>query len=138
LACERRFTTYEKVEVRVPLLIKRDGRRETYNREKLSKGIVTACQKRPVSAAEIEAFIDQLERHLQDSGFNEVHTTELGERVAEFLRQVDPVAYVRFASVYRQFATLEDFNRVIKELDFDKQTPPRPTAPLTKAEQFKQ
>jgi transcriptional repressor NrdR len=123
--------------VRVPLLIKRDGRREAYNREKLTKGITIACQKRPVSPAEIEAFIDQLERQLQDSGFNEVHTTDLGERVAGFLKQLDPVAYVRFASVYRQFATLEDFNSEIKKLDYSDR-PHNQMEPLAKAEQVKQ
>jgi transcriptional repressor NrdR len=118
MSCGRRFTTYEKIEEQAPMLIKRDGRREAYSREKLSKGIFVATQKRPVPVADIEAFIESLERHLQETGLNEIHTTEIGERVADFLKRVDPVAYVRFASVYRQFTSLDDFDREIRGLDF--------------------
>jgi transcriptional repressor NrdR len=118
LICEKRFTTYEKIEDHIPMLIKRDGRREPYSREKLTKGIVIATQKRPVPVADIEAFIDRMERQLQESSYHEVHTTEIGSQVEAFLKNIDPVAYVRFASVYRQFKTLEDFNREIQEFGF--------------------
>jgi transcriptional repressor NrdR len=118
LYCEKRFTTYEKTEEHIPMLIKKDGRREPYSRDKLSKGIMMAIQKRPVPMCEIESFLDTIERQLQECGLNEVNTTELGEKVVEFLRKTDPVAYVRFASVYRQFKSLEDFDREIRELDF--------------------
>jgi transcriptional repressor NrdR len=120
LICDRRFTTYEKIEEHIPMLIKKDGRREAYDRAKLTKSIMMAVQKRPVPVAEIEHFIDQLERQLQETGYNEVRTTELGEKVSDFLRTTDDVAYVRFTSVYRQFKNLEDFDREIRQLDFDK------------------
>ncbi|MDR1608647.1 MAG: transcriptional regulator NrdR, partial [Deltaproteobacteria bacterium] len=117
LICGRRFTTYEKVEEQVPMLVKKDGRRELYNRAKLRQGIINACQKRPVSMGEIDAFVDQLERHFQEANFKEIPTTEIGERVVEFLRLTDPVAYVRFASVYREFTSLEDFDKELKQLN---------------------
>jgi transcriptional repressor NrdR len=116
LICARRFTTYEKVEEQIPMLVKKDGRREAYNREKIRRGIINATQKRPVSIEEIDSFVDQVERQFQDGGYKEIHTSEIGERVVEFLRQTDPVAYVRFASVYRQFKSLEDFDRELREL----------------------
>jgi transcriptional repressor NrdR len=118
LVCEKRFTTYEKVEDHIPMLIKKDGRREPYSRDKLSRGIITATQKRRVPVAEIEGFIDRLERQLQESSYHEVHTRDIGSQVEAFLKSIDPVAYVRFASVYRQFKTLEDFNREIQEFGF--------------------
>ncbi|MDR2140559.1 MAG: transcriptional regulator NrdR [Deltaproteobacteria bacterium] len=116
LICGRRFTTYEKVEEQIPLLVKKDGRREAYNREKLRRGMIMATQKRPVAVDEIDAFIDQLERQFQEGNYKEIPTSEIGEKVVEFLRQTDPVAYVRFASVYRQFKSLEDFDRELREL----------------------
>ncbi|MDR1577171.1 MAG: transcriptional regulator NrdR [Deltaproteobacteria bacterium] len=126
LICGRRFTTFEKVEEQIPMLVKKDGRREIYNREKLRKSLVVACQKRSVSVVEIDAFIDQFERQFQEGNYREIHTSEVGERVVEFLRLTDPVAYVRFASVYRQFKSLEDFNRELKELNVtvDQNGPP--------------
>ncbi|MDR2455423.1 MAG: transcriptional regulator NrdR [Deltaproteobacteria bacterium] len=119
LVCERRFTTYEKVEDHIPMLIKRDGRREPYSREKLNRGIMTATQKRPVPIADIQAFIDRLERRLQESSYHEVHTTQIGEEVENFLKVADPVAYVRFASVYRQFKTLQDFERQLQGFNYE-------------------
>ncbi|MDR1871092.1 MAG: transcriptional regulator NrdR [Deltaproteobacteria bacterium] len=116
LICGRRFTTYEKIEEQIPMLVKKDGRREAYNRDKLRRGIIMATQKRPVSIGEIDGFIEQIERQFQDGNYKEVNTSEIGERVVEFLRQTDPVAYVRFASVYRQFKSLEDFDRELREL----------------------
>ncbi|MDR1486390.1 MAG: transcriptional regulator NrdR [Deltaproteobacteria bacterium] len=115
--CGKRFTTYEKTEEHMPMLVKKDGRREMYSRSKISKGLRMAFQKREVSMGVIESFLDSMERELQDSGENEVATSEIGERVIEFLRKTDAVAYVRFASVYREFKSLEDFDREIKELD---------------------
>jgi transcriptional repressor NrdR len=123
LLCSRRFTTYEKVEDHIPMLIKRDGRREPYNREKLTRGIRTATQKRPVPVAEIEAFIDQLERQLQEGSYHEVHTHQIGERVEDFLKVIDPVAYVRFASVYRQFSSLQDFERQLQGFNYQPGAP---------------
>jgi transcriptional repressor NrdR len=115
LFCNHRFTTYEKVEEQTPMLIKNDGRREMYSREKLKRGILMAAQKRPIAISTIDAFIDDLERKLQESNYKEIPTNEIGERVVDFLRKLDPVAYIRFASVYRNY-TLEDFEREVKGL----------------------
>jgi len=116
IKCGRRFTTYEKVEEQIPLLIKKDGRREAFNREKIRVGILKATQKRPVSVELVDAFIEKLERQFQEANLKEIPAREVGERVIEFLKEADPVAYVRFASVYRQFTTLGDFDRELKEL----------------------
>ncbi|MGL4208858.1 MAG: transcriptional regulator NrdR [Candidatus Adiutrix sp.] len=116
LKCERRFTTYEKVEEITPLLVKKDGRREAFNRDKVRAGILKATQKRPVSVELIDNFIDQLERQFQDANLKEIPAWEVGEKIISFLKEADPVAYVRFASVYRQFTTLDDFNRELKQL----------------------
>jgi transcriptional repressor NrdR len=116
LKCGRRFTTYEKVEEQIPLLIKKDGRREAFNREKIRAGILKATEKRPVSVELVDAFIERLERQFQEANLKEIPAREVGERVIEFLKESDPVAYVRFASVYRQFTNLGDFDRELKEL----------------------
>jgi transcriptional repressor NrdR len=116
IKCGRRFTTYEKVEEQIPLLIKKDGRREAFNREKIRAGILKATEKRPVSVELVDAFIEKLERQFQEANLKEIPAREVGERVIEFLKESDPVAYVRFASVYRQFTNLGDFDRELKEL----------------------
>jgi transcriptional repressor NrdR len=116
IKCERRFTTYEKVEEQIPLLIKKDGRREAFNREKIRAGILKATEKRPVSVELVDAFIEKLERQFQEANLKEIPAREVGERVIDFLKESDPVAYVRFASVYRQFTSLGDFDRELKEL----------------------
>lgn len=114
LACSRRFTTYEKLEEVLPMVIKKDGRREPFNREKIISGIRKACQKRPVSVPKIEEFVDQLELYFQELGKKEVDSKEIGERVITNLKEWDEVAYVRFASVYRQF---RDINEFMNELE---------------------
>ena len=114
LACSRRFTTYEKLEEVLPMVIKKDGRREPFNREKIISGIRKACQKRPVSVPRIEEFVDQLELYFQELGKKEVDSKEIGERVITNLKEWDEVAYVRFASVYRQF---RDINEFMNELE---------------------
>ena len=116
LKCGRRFTTYEKVEEQIPLLIKKDGRREAFNRDKVRAGILKATEKRPVSVELVDGFIEKLERQFQEANLKEIPARDVGERVIEFLKEADPVAYVRFASVYRQFTTLGDFDRELKEL----------------------
>jgi transcriptional repressor NrdR len=132
LICNKRFTTYEKVEVHIPMLIKRDGRREPYSREKLARSIFVATQKRPVPVNVIDNFLDYHEHQLQESGYQEVKTTEIGEKVSDFLRITDEVAYVRFASVYKEFKSLEDFQQEIRQLDENKvgkapaAAPPKP------------
>jgi transcriptional repressor NrdR len=116
LKCRRRFTTYEQVEETIPLIIKKDGRREPYQRAKLSEGIKKACEKRPVSIDVIEQFLDELEREMLESGQREIPSTWIGERVMNQLRDWDEVAYVRFASVYRHFTDATDFMAEIRHL----------------------
>jgi transcriptional repressor NrdR len=118
-ACSNRFTTYEKVEEQTPILIKRDGRREIYNRDKLKRGIIMATQKRPVATATIDTFIEETERRLQDSNYKEVSTSEIGERVMDFLKSTDLVAYIRFASVYKNFNLVDDFESAAREAKED-------------------
>ncbi|HJR52725.1 MAG TPA: transcriptional regulator NrdR [Gemmatimonadota bacterium] len=108
-ACGKRFTTYEAVELFPRQVVKRDGRREPYDRQKLLLGIVTACTKRPVNIDTIEAAVDRIEQRLEESGRVEVESRWLGEQVMNELQEVDEVAYVRFASVYRQFKDVTEF-----------------------------
>jgi transcriptional repressor NrdR len=107
--CGRRYTTYERVEQTLPLIIKKDGRRQPYARDKLLAGLRRACVKRPVSAEALERLLHQVERWLVDSGESEVRSEQLGEHVLHELRGLDPVAYVRFASVYRDFQDVGEF-----------------------------
>lgn len=116
LKCGRRFTTYEQVEETLPLIIKKDGRREPYQRPKVAEGIKKACEKRPVSIDTIESFLDDLEREMLESGQREIPSSWIGERVMAKLREWDEVAYVRFASVYRHFTDATDFMREIRSL----------------------
>jgi transcriptional repressor NrdR len=109
VSCERRFTTYERVEETLPLVIKKDGRREVFDRQKIIAGMQRACEKRPVSIATIEKVVDQLEVSLQESGEKEVRASRVGEAVMAALQSIDEVAYVRFASVYRQFRDINEF-----------------------------
>ena len=107
--CERRFTTYERVEETLPLVIKKDGRREAFDRQKIISGIQRACEKRPVSIATIEKVVDQMEISLQECGEKEIDASRIGESIMEALQALDEVAYVRFASVYRQFRDINEF-----------------------------
>lgn len=112
--CGKRFTTYEKVEETIIMIIKKDGRREAFDRNKIMSGIVKACEKRPVAVAEMERIVNEIERGLNNMMEKEVESTFVGELVMEQLKQLDEVAYVRFASVYRQFT---DVNTFIKEIE---------------------
>jgi len=114
--CSRRFTTYEKVETTIPMVVKKDGRREQFDREKLKSGILKACQKRSISVDEIERFVDDLERKIQEQGEREISSEELGERIMDYLHDLDDVAYVRFASVYRSFKDLKEFMAELQDL----------------------
>jgi len=107
--CERRFTTYERVEDILPTVVKKDGRREPFDRRKLVRGLRIACNKRPVATEQIDAIVDAIEREAQESERREVSSAELGERVMNHLRGLDEVAYVRFASVYRSFRDIDQF-----------------------------
>ena len=116
LKCKIRFTTYEYVE-RIPLMVvKKDGRREAFDREKLMKGIMVACEKRPVSVKRIEKLVDEIERSLEKSHDREVASKEIGELVMRSLHSLDEIAYVRFASVYRQFRDLGQFMKELKKV----------------------
>ncbi|OEU61574.1 MAG: transcriptional regulator NrdR [Desulfuromonadales bacterium C00003094] len=116
LQCERRFTTYERVEEILPLVVKKDGRRQPFNRLKVIAGMQRACEKRPVSIATIEQIVDQLERQLQESGDREVDSSHIGKAVMDALHELDEVAYVRFASVYRQFKDINEFMAELKDI----------------------
>jgi transcriptional repressor NrdR len=115
-ACSRRFTTYERVEDVLPTVVKKDGRREPFDRQKLVRGLRTACSKRPVSIERIEAVADAIEREVQEAERREVLASELGDRVMNHLRTLDEVAYVRFASVYRSFRDVDEFLRELGKL----------------------
>jgi transcriptional repressor NrdR len=117
LACARRFTTYERIDEILPQIVKKDGRRETYDRDKIVKGLEIACQKRPVSREQIEALVASVERQLQEVGDREVRSSVIGETVMARLKDLDPVAYVRFASVYREFRDVKDFVSELAGLD---------------------
>lgn len=114
--CERRFTTYERVEEILPLVVKKDGRREAYDRLKIVAGLRKACEKRPVSVSAIEETADRIERFLQSLGDKEVSSAVIGEEVMRQLYELDKVAYVRFASVYRSFQDLDAFMQELKDL----------------------
>ncbi len=116
LKCRRRFTTKETVDD-IPLwVIKQDGGREEFDRKKLIKSILVACAKRPVSVTAIEQFVNRLEYDFRDQGIEEVESREIGERVMKELKELDEVAYVRFASVYRNFTAKEEFLSEVKQL----------------------
>ena len=116
LRCGKRFTTYEHVEEQPLMIIKKDGRREPFDRHKLLAGLVKACEKRPVSMDDLERLVDELERELSQHFEREAPSREVGERVMKRLHALDPVAYVRFASVYREFKDVEQFMRELKDL----------------------
>jgi len=114
--CSRRFTTYERVEETMPLVIKKDGRREGYDRLKIINGLKRACEKRPVSINAIESIADRIERGLQERGEKEIPSSVIGETLMRELHDTDPVAYVRFASVYRSFKDISEFMFELEEL----------------------
>lgn len=114
LECGKRFTTYETVECLPMVVVKKDGSRQSFDRGKILSGMVRACEKRPVSMADLEAAVDEIEQTIQNSLEREVSTTQIGELVMERLKPLDEVAYVRFASVYRQF---KDINTFMQELN---------------------
>jgi transcriptional repressor NrdR len=116
LKCSRRFTTYERVEEMMPLVVKKDGRREAYDRIKVVNGLKRACEKRPVSINTIEAIADRIERALQERGDKEIPSSVIGEAAMRELHDADQVAYVRFASVYRSFKDINEFMVELEEL----------------------
>ncbi len=115
--CERRFTTYERVEEIYPQIVKSDGSREDYDRIKLAQGVRLACNKRPISTADIDRVIDDVEHRMIELGEKEVTSDWLGSAITSELRTLDPVAYIRFASVYRGFSDIEEFLQELRDLD---------------------
>ena len=116
LSCAKRFTTYETVESLPMVVIKKDGSRQSFDRQKMLRGMIRACEKRPVALAELERIADEIEQELQNSMEREIRTEAIGEKVMERLRKVDQVAYVRFASVYRQFKDIDTFMAELNKL----------------------
>ncbi len=116
LKCLRRFTTYEHVEKAPLMVIKKDGRRQPFDRNKILAGLVRACEKRPVSMEKLEELVDEIERQIMRTHDKEVRSQDIGELVMQKLHDLDQVAYVRFASVYRQFRDINEFMRELKDL----------------------
>ena|SRR5260370_16180619 len=114
--CNKRFTTYERIENISLYVIKKDGRREIFDRDKLKKGTLIPCQKTVVSADEVEKLVTEIERELRTRDSVEIKSTELGEMVAQKLKKIDKVAYIRFASVFKRFVDAEDFEREVKKI----------------------
>lgn len=113
-ACQKRFTTFETVELSMPMVIKRDGRREAFQRDKIKHGVEKACEKRPISAVQIERILNNIEKAILDISDKEVQTKDVGNLVMMYLRHLDPVAYIRFAAVYRKFQDVEEFVNELK------------------------
>jgi transcriptional repressor NrdR len=116
LGCERRFTTYERIDEVPYMVIKKDGRREKFDRQKVLSGLLKACEKRPVSMGRLAELVDQVEAKVTDSGDREISTIEIGELLMDALRDLDKIAYVRFASVYRDFQDEQAFFNELKNL----------------------
>ncbi|WP_026690627.1 transcriptional regulator NrdR [Alteribacter aurantiacus] len=115
-SCGYRYTTFERVEKTPLIVVKKDGNREEFSREKILRGLIRACEKRPVPLEKLETVVDQVERELRNQGISEVDSHDIGEQVMEQLAAIDDVAYVRFASVYRQFKDINVFVDELKEL----------------------
>ena len=116
LGCQRRFTTYERIEDILPPVIKKDGRREPFDRQKILQGLKKACEKRPISVEVLEGVADRIKKQIQELGKSEIPSQVIGEEVMKELHELDQVAYVRFASVYREFKDLGEFMNELKEL----------------------
>lgn len=114
--CERRFTTYERIDEIPYMVVKKDGRREKFERGKILSGLLRACEKRPVSSAKLEAIVDATESYLMDAPERERTTSEIGELIMENLKTLDTVAYIRFASVYRDFKDVREFKEELEQL----------------------
>jgi len=120
LKCEGRFTSYERIEEVMPSVIKKDGRREPFDRQKILHGLEKACEKRPVSVETREALVTKIEKTLQELGEKEIPSSWIGEQIMNALKEIDEVAYVRFASVYRQFKDVKEFMEEINDLFYNK------------------
>jgi transcriptional repressor NrdR len=116
LGCKRRYTTYERVEEILPVVVKKDGRRESFDRTKILAGLKKACEKRPISTPTIETVTDRIEKRIQEMGETEIESRIVGEELMKELHQLDQVAYVRFASVYREFKDIDQFMDELRTL----------------------
>lgn len=116
LGCKRRYTTYERVDEILPVVVKKDGRRESFDRSKILAGLKKACEKRPISTSTIEAVTDRIEKRIQEMGETEIESRIVGEELMKELHQLDQVAYVRFASVYREFKDIDQFMDELRTL----------------------
>jgi len=116
LSCERRFTTYEKIEEIPYMVVKKDGKRQRFDSQKLLQGLLKACEKRPVPVSKLEEIVEEIETKLQDRPEKEINTSEIGQFVMERLKVLDKVAYVRFASVYREFKDVLEFKKELEVL----------------------
>ena len=116
LGCKRRYTTYERVEEILPVVVKKDGRRESFDRTKILAGLKKACEKRPISTTTIEGVTDRIEKRIQEMGETEIESRIVGEELMKELHQLDQVAYVRFASVYREFKDIDQFMDELRTL----------------------
>lgn len=116
IKCEKRFTTYERVEVEPLIIIKKDGRREQFNRDKLRRGVLKACEKTTVSLDTIEKLVDEVERELRSADSSEIESQKVGKIVARGLKKIDKLAYIRFASVFRRFVDVEDLEKELKRI----------------------
>ena len=114
--CEFRFTTYERVEMSLPMVVKKDGRREAFDRDKLRGGLLRACEKRPISVEVIDATVENIERKLQELCLKEIESRRIGDFLMEELKELDTIAYVRFASVYREFSDVNQFVDTLESL----------------------
>ena len=123
LRCRRRFTTYERIEENLPVVVKKDNRREVFDRRKIMAGLKKACEKRPISSEALEIAVDRIEKHLQNAGESEIPAGKVGDAVMQELRALDQVAYVRFASVYREFKDIDQFMETIQSLAREKGKP---------------
>ena len=120
LKCEGRFTSYERIEDILPHIIKKDDRREPFDRQKILHGLEKACEKRPISVEAREALVKKIEKNIQAAGEKEISSSLIGEQIMDGLREIDEVAYVRFASVYRQFKDIKEFIQEIKDIAYNK------------------
>ena len=126
LACDKRFTTYERVELQLPLVVKKNGSRVDYDRDKLKSSLMLALRKRPVATAGVEAAIDRIEDKLVQLAEREVASDRIGELVMRELKKLDKIAYIRFASVYRNFADVDEFSDAIREVKRPRLAKPKP------------
>jgi transcriptional repressor NrdR len=134
LSCNRRFTSYEKIDEIPYMVVKKDGRREPFERNKILSGLFRACEKRPISTAQLEKIVDEVEKQVQDTAERELATTEIGKIIMQKLKELDKVAYVRFASVYLEF---EDVSEFMSELKFLVKARDRQTSKKSKAKSQK-